>query len=50
MKNLRVSLSTLAAASLLTLAPVAARADAATDGQLAADMPPTARSSRRSPT
>ena len=37
MKNLRVSLSTLAAASLLTLAPVAARADAATDGQLAAD-------------
>lgn len=37
MNNLRVSLSTLAAASLLTLAPVAARADAATDGQLAAD-------------
>jgi outer membrane protein OmpA-like peptidoglycan-associated protein len=37
MKNLRVSLSTLAVASLLTLAPVAARADAATDGQLAAD-------------
>jgi len=37
MKNLRVSLSLLAAASLLVLAPVAARADAATDGQLAAD-------------
>lgn len=38
MKNLRVSLSTLAAAaSLLALAPVAARADAATDGELAAD-------------
>ncbi len=37
MKNFRVSLSMLAAASLLALIPVAARADAATDGELAAD-------------
>jgi len=37
MKNFLVTLSTLAAASLLTLIPVAARADAATDGELAAD-------------